>query len=80
MANGEVGSSTALLDKAPEVKAHDSAAYLVTKRAIDILGSTVALIVTSPIVLGFALAIYLDDPHGSPFFSQVRVGKDGKEV
>ena len=32
----------------------------------------------SPLMLLTAAAIYLDDPHGSPIFSQMRCGKDGK--
>ena len=26
-----------------------------------------------------ALAVFIDDPHGSPFFKQVRIGRHGKE-
>lgn len=48
------------------------------KRAFDICASLAALIVLF-IPLGIiALLIFIDDPHGSPFFSQDRVGRDGK--
>ena len=53
-------------------------AYLAGKRVADIVGSLAALAVAGPVVLGIALAIFLDDPHGSPFFSQTRVGIHGR--
>ena len=48
----------------------------VLKRALDILVSVVALIVSSPIMLIEALAIKLED-GGPVFFKQPRVTKDG---
>ena len=62
-----------------ELKVRKNAGYRFVKRTVDIVGSAVALLVASPIILGFAAAIYIDDPHASPFFCQPRVGKDGKE-
>lgn len=53
--------------------------YRILKRSFDFLASLFALIVLSPLLLVVALIIFIDDPHGSPFFAQVRVGKDGKE-
>lgn len=52
--------------------------YWVLRRAQDILFSSIALIVLSPLFLIIALAIYIDDPQGSPIFSQIRCGRDGK--
>lgn len=52
--------------------------YLVCKRAFDIVASFCALVVLSPVFLIICLIIYLDDPHGSPLFSQMRIGKNGK--
>ncbi|MCD8049659.1 MAG: sugar transferase [Clostridia bacterium] len=52
--------------------------YWIGKRTFDICASFVALIVLSPLFLVVALLIYIDDPHGSPFFSQERVGRKGK--
>ena len=49
----------------------------VIKRIIDIVLSTVALIVSSPIMLGVAIAIKLDD-GGPVLFKQTRVGIHGK--
>lgn len=53
--------------------------YKVFKRVQDIVLSSLALIVLSPLLLVIALIIFIDDPKGSPFFAQTRVGKDGKE-
>lgn len=53
-------------------------AYRGAKRAFDVVFSLLviaALII--PCVL-LALAIWFDDPHGSPIFRQRRVGKDGR--
>ncbi|MCD8117257.1 MAG: sugar transferase [Oscillospiraceae bacterium] len=54
-------------------------AYFFTKRVIDVIFSLVALVCLSPFFLVLSILIFLDDPHGSPFFVQTRVGKDGKE-
>lgn len=53
--------------------------YNILKRSFDFLSSLCALIVLSPVLIIVALIIFIDDPHGSPFFTQVRVGQDGKE-
>ncbi|SET99957.1 sugar transferase [Paenibacillus sp. NFR01] len=52
--------------------------YLIAKRIFDIAASAVALIVLSPLFLILALAIKLEDPRGSVFFGQTRVGLEGK--
>ena len=52
--------------------------YWILRRVQDILLSGIALIVLAPIMLLIALAIYIDDPHGSPIFTQIRCGRDGK--
>lgn len=48
------------------------------KRTLDIIASFCALIVLFIPMTIVALLIFIDDPHGSPFFSQDRVGRDGK--
>ena len=53
--------------------------YRALKRAQDIFFSLLALIVLSPLLLIVAIAIVIDDPKGSPIFTQVRSGLDGKE-
>lgn len=50
----------------------------IAKRFIDILGSLVLLILTSPIFLGVAIAIKLQD-HGDVFYKQKRLTRDHKE-
>lgn len=62
------------IPKIPKV----SIAYRLIKRLFDIVVSLSALILLAPLLLVFALIIFLDDPHGSPFFSQDRVGINGK--
>ncbi len=71
-------SNTAVIDEVPELKVKKNIGYCIIKRLVDIVGSAAALIVASPIILAFAVAVFIDDPHGSPFFSQPRVGKNGR--
>lgn len=52
--------------------------YWILRRGQDILFSFLALLLLLPWMLLLALIIYLDDPHGSPIFAQVRCGRDGK--
>ncbi len=47
------------------------------KRLCDLVGSVVGLMITAVLVVFLAPAIYLEDP-GPIFFSQVRVGKNGR--
>ncbi|MCD8365041.1 MAG: sugar transferase, partial [Clostridiales bacterium] len=53
--------------------------YWVARRGQDIFFSLLALAVLWAFMLLLAMVIYLDDPHGSPIFSQIRIGRDGKE-
>lgn len=52
--------------------------YWIIKRIFDVVCATLALVVLSPLILIVMLAIYIEDPHGSPVFKQERVGRDGK--
>ena len=52
--------------------------YWALRRGQDIFFSALALLLLWPIMLIVALVIYLDDPHGSPIFAQLRCGRDGK--
>ncbi len=71
--------SQADTDKFSESKiSYKKFGYRIFKRMFDFIASLFALIVLSPILVVIALIIFIDDPHGSPFFSQVRVGKNGK--
>ena len=50
----------------------------IIKRLIDIIGSFILLVITSPIMLVTAIAIKAND-GGSVFYKQARLTKDGKE-
>ena len=52
--------------------------YLVFKRMTDFVLALVGLILLSPVFLIVALLIKWDDPKGTVFFGQNRVGKDGE--
>lgn len=52
--------------------------YWVFRRAQDVIISSIALAALFPVMLVVALAIYIDDPKGSPIFSQIRCGRNGK--
>ncbi len=52
--------------------------YFFVKRMIDVLGSLVGLLLLSPIFLYVAIKIKQEEPEGPIFFSQNRVGKNGK--
>ena len=64
------------LDRKQELKSHKN--YWRLRRSQDVLFSSLAIVVLSPVLIGTALAVYLDDPHGSPIFKQLRCGRDGK--
>lgn len=51
--------------------------YFLAKRAIDILGAAIGLIILSPLLIVTAILIKLTS-LGPVVYSQVRVGKDGK--
>jgi exopolysaccharide biosynthesis polyprenyl glycosylphosphotransferase len=50
----------------------------VTKRGLDLVGSACALSVMSPLFAAIALLIKLED-RGPVFFTQIRVGRHGRE-
>ena len=52
--------------------------YWFFKRTFDILFSAGVLLVFSPLYLLLALIIFLDDPHGSPIYTQMRIGRKGQ--
>jgi len=70
---GQFGSSTSLEFAA----VHHNSALLGVKRIVDIVGSAAALIVSGPIILGAAIAIWLED-GGPIFFRQTRCGLYGR--
>lgn len=60
------------------IKLKNRKLYLFCKRSMDIVASLLGLILLSPILLIVAIAIKLEDPKGSIFFSQMRSGKNNK--
>lgn len=52
--------------------------YLITKRCFDFTASLIGLILLSGFFLVLAVLIKLDDPQGKVFYSQTRLGKDGR--
>jgi exopolysaccharide biosynthesis polyprenyl glycosylphosphotransferase len=47
------------------------------KRVLDLVGAGLALLVSAPIIILFAILVSLESP-GSPIFAQTRIGKHGK--
>ncbi len=54
-----------------------SASQRAAKRLLDLVGATVGLLLSLPLMLGIAIAIRLDSP-GPVFFTQERVGENGR--
>jgi lipopolysaccharide/colanic/teichoic acid biosynthesis glycosyltransferase len=48
------------------------------KRCIDIVGVSVGILLSSPILLACALAVKISDPRGPIIFKQTRVGLNGR--
>jgi lipopolysaccharide/colanic/teichoic acid biosynthesis glycosyltransferase len=62
-----------------KVKVKDSKFYLTQKRFIDIIGASIGLCLLSGLFLIVAILIKIEDPKGPIFFTQKRVGKNGRE-
>jgi exopolysaccharide biosynthesis polyprenyl glycosylphosphotransferase len=65
----------------PMLDFHSSApprSTLIIKRSIDILVSSVMLLLASPVLAVSSILVKLDSP-GPVFFRQIRVGKDGRK-
>lgn len=52
--------------------------YWRKKRTFDVAVTGLLLIVLIVPMLLTALVIFIDDPHGSPFYKQIRIGRHGK--
>ena len=74
--NGENGSENISADDFKFVK---KPVYSFFKRLFDIIASSLAIILLSPVFLVVIIAILCDDKKGHPVFVQTRCGKDGKE-
>ena len=56
----------------------DNAANAAMKRAFDIIGASLLILLTSPVMLFAAIGVYISSP-GPIFFKQKRVGRLGKK-
>lgn len=61
-----------------ELRPNHSKVFLFGKRVFDVLSSTLAMILLSPMVLLVALAIKIEDPKGKVFYHQPRIGLNGR--
>jgi len=64
-------SSTASINQSPRI------VYFTVKRAFDIFGSLVGILLSSPFLVIAAILIWVED-RGPVFFAQTRIGKDGR--
>jgi len=60
------------------ISLEESKSYLILKRLLDIVGSSFGILILSPFLVLLAIIIKLEDKKASIFFSQDRVGLDGK--
>lgn len=51
--------------------------YAIAKRALDVVLGGILLVLSAPVILLAAVAVWLESP-GNPFFVQTRVGLNGK--
>lgn len=73
----ETAAPVQLLDR-EEVLSRDRK-YWTLRRVQDVVLSIIALAVLWPFMLLTAIIILIDSPGAGPIFSQIRVGRDGKE-
>lgn len=60
-------------------RVHSKRVYHMLKRTFDVVASFIALIVLIPVFAVIALLIKFDDPKGSVFYTQIRIGKDKRQ-
>ncbi len=51
----------------------------VLKRIMDIIASSILILLTAPIMIIAAIAVKIEDPDGPIFFKNARIGSQGKE-
>ncbi|MEH7259290.1 sugar transferase [Bacillus toyonensis] len=56
-----------------------SKSYIVIKRALDIIGATIGLVLFSPFFIVIPFLFLIGENKGPIFFKQVRIGEKGKE-
>ena len=53
--------------------------YWKKKRIFDLIAVVILIVPLFLPIAIMALIVFIDDPHGSPFYKQVRIGRHGKE-
>ncbi|MED4841408.1 sugar transferase [Weizmannia sp. CD-2023] len=72
-------SATQKIETTKKIEFEEKKTYTMIKRGIDIIGASMGLIFLSWLFLIVAVLIKIEDPKGTVFFKQIRVGKNGKE-
>ena len=74
-----MATNTVGIDKEVEVDRKENLRnhrlYWIGRRTQDVILSSLALVVLSPVMLATAIAIVVDDPSAGPVFSQERIAK-----
>lgn len=77
-----MNSAVSGIDKTVEVDRKENMRehrlYWIGRRTQDVILSSLALVVLSPVMLATAIAIVVDDLSAGPIFSQERIGRNGK--
>jgi lipopolysaccharide/colanic/teichoic acid biosynthesis glycosyltransferase len=71
-------SATQKMETTKKIEFEEKKTYTILKRGMDIIGASMGLIFLSWLFLIVAVLIKIEDPKGTVFFKQVRVGKNGK--
>lgn len=71
-------SATQKIETTKKIEFEEKKTYTIIKRGMDIIGASMGLIFLSWLFLIVAVLIKIEDPKGTVFFKQVRVGKNGK--
>jgi len=71
-------SATQKMETTKKIEFEEKKTYTMIKRGMDIIGASMGLVCLSWLFLIVAVLIKIEDPKGTVFFKQVRVGKNGK--
>jgi len=66
------------METTKKIEFEEKKTYTMIKRGMDIIGASMGLVCLSWLFLIVAVLIKIEDPKGTVFFKQVRVGKNGK--
>ena len=67
-----------LKNEGKKVLQNKQTAYEISKRIIDVIGATVGIVTLIPLTIGVFIAKLFTNDKGTVFYSQNRIGKDGK--